>query len=138
MKRCPACGQTKLVSEFYKNRATKDGFAGECKTCRRTYKQVYHRRPDVRIKVHHRHALRIYWLRLWIITILTDGTMLCNVCRKPESNGNSLSCHHRHGDGTAHRMECGGHYAIKYWRSILDSGCNKKLYQALCNSCHIS
>lgn len=32
-KRCAKCGETKPVSEFYRNRSTRDGIHQECKTC---------------------------------------------------------------------------------------------------------
>jgi len=33
MKQCSNCGETKELSEFYKNKLTKDGLHSECKTC---------------------------------------------------------------------------------------------------------
>lgn len=33
-KRCSKCKQSKPISEFYKNRSTKDGLDNECKICR--------------------------------------------------------------------------------------------------------
>ena len=42
MKYCPTCKTYKPVSEFHKNKATKDGLQGECKKCRaaRDYKRT--------------------------------------------------------------------------------------------------
>lgn len=34
-KRCPRCGEAKPVSDFYRNRRTKDGLAAYCKVCAR-------------------------------------------------------------------------------------------------------
>lgn len=33
MKQCPSCGETKPVSEFWKNKASKDGYTTYCKPC---------------------------------------------------------------------------------------------------------
>ncbi|EDM66164.1 hypothetical protein PE36_00165 [Moritella sp. PE36] len=35
-KRCYSCKLTKLVTEFYKNKSTSDGYQGSCKTCKST------------------------------------------------------------------------------------------------------
>tara|TARA_B100000424_G_scaffold100249_1_gene75207 strand:+ start:241 stop:969 length:729 start_codon:yes stop_codon:yes gene_type:complete len=34
LKQCTTCGETKPVSEYHKNRTTKDGFQDVCKSCR--------------------------------------------------------------------------------------------------------
>ena len=36
-KRCPACNEIKVASEFGKNKSTFDGLQGHCKECRRKY-----------------------------------------------------------------------------------------------------
>jgi hypothetical protein len=148
MKHCYKCGKIKPLKEFCKDRSTKDGLSNLCKSCKRaynrqpkrkaymrTYLQVYNQRPEVRAKLLKRVKLRLYWRRLWVKTILTGGTMLCDSCRKPEI-GQLLSCHHKNGGGARHRNSHGGDNRIKYWREILESGCDPKLYQALCNKCH--
>jgi hypothetical protein len=33
LKQCTKCSETKLVSEFYKDRKGKDGFRGDCRSC---------------------------------------------------------------------------------------------------------
>ena len=45
-KKCTKCGETKPVSEFRRNKTTKDGFSFECKACFAVYlKGFYMRRP---------------------------------------------------------------------------------------------
>jgi hypothetical protein len=39
MKKCCTCKKIKPVSDFYKNRATKDGFDSTCNLCRKEYHQ---------------------------------------------------------------------------------------------------
>lgn len=41
MKTCPKCNQTKPLSEFYKNCATKDGYLNDCKICCSKYQKKY-------------------------------------------------------------------------------------------------
>jgi len=38
IKRCPTCGLAKFVTEFSKNKCTKDGLHGQCKTCNKQYR----------------------------------------------------------------------------------------------------
>ena len=38
-KRCPRCGQTKPVSEWHKNKASRDGLQAYCKPCLRAYRR---------------------------------------------------------------------------------------------------
>lgn len=33
MKRCPKCGETKSIDDFYKNKSRKDGYSAWCKAC---------------------------------------------------------------------------------------------------------
>jgi len=41
MKRCPRCEQEKNSEEFNKNKRTKDGLAGWCRECMKSYKRQY-------------------------------------------------------------------------------------------------
>lgn len=41
MKTCSCCKQNKLLIEFSKNRAQRDGYCGHCKTCISKYLKVY-------------------------------------------------------------------------------------------------
>jgi hypothetical protein len=156
MKQCSTCGKSQPLREFSKDRCCKDGYRNTCKICvaaymaayyrrpnvrahkkayDRTYDKAYNQRPEIKAKQNKCNRLRIYWCGLWVKTILTDGKMLCSQCGKPEI-GQMLSCHHKNGDGQEHRKSCNGANTPKYWRSILESGCDPKLYQALCKSCH--
>ena len=39
-KKCTKCGEVKAVSEFHKDKYSKDGFFDECKECRKKYYQA--------------------------------------------------------------------------------------------------
>lgn len=45
---CGACGKEKHLTDFYRNRSTRDGYAWECKTCSREMKQQMYDRNAVR------------------------------------------------------------------------------------------
>jgi hypothetical protein len=49
MKVCYSCNEEKALTEFYKNRAKKDGFADECKNCNKLRAKKY--REDNREKI---------------------------------------------------------------------------------------
>ena len=36
-KKCSACNQVKLITEFHKNKKNKDGYHNQCKKCRYEY-----------------------------------------------------------------------------------------------------
>lgn len=44
MKRCPTCGETLPVSEFWKSYGTNDGYQVLCKTCQKAYQREYQAR----------------------------------------------------------------------------------------------
>lgn len=43
-KTCKKCGKAKPITEFDKNKNTKDGHAWQCKECRRAYQRAYDKR----------------------------------------------------------------------------------------------
>ena len=48
-KRCPDCGETKPISEWYKNKYNSDGYHGHCKECTRKRARKYaHAHNDIR------------------------------------------------------------------------------------------
>jgi ssDNA-binding Zn-finger/Zn-ribbon topoisomerase 1 len=50
-KRCPKCGKTLLLTEFYNNRANRDGRDSHCKKCKReAYAERIGRIPQPGIK----------------------------------------------------------------------------------------
>jgi hypothetical protein len=51
VKQCSRCKSFKPISEFGKNKTSKDGFAYECKVCRRFYYARYYSDPENRKRV---------------------------------------------------------------------------------------
>ena len=50
MKRCSRCGQSKPKSEFYKDRASRDGLGTYCKDCSNARSKEYHARNKTAIR----------------------------------------------------------------------------------------
>jgi len=45
-KYCTRCGETKLISEYSKNRTSKDGLQNHCKACKKEISDVYNKSPQ--------------------------------------------------------------------------------------------
>ena len=59
MKTCTHCGETKEESAFYRNAATKDGLAWDCRDCRRAYVRAYRKvNPKKRREYERRYRVR--------------------------------------------------------------------------------
>lgn len=54
VKRCSKCGEDKPVSEFYKNRQTKDGLQPECKSCKNKYQDAKRKANPEKFNAYHR------------------------------------------------------------------------------------
>lgn len=67
MKNCSKCKKSKELSEFYKNKGTRDGLLSHCKVCQTSYKKSYTRRNSDKIKKYnakyyreHPHSVKDY------------------------------------------------------------------------------
>lgn len=49
-KKCPRCGETKFITEFYRNSATKDGYYCYCKQCDNE-RRFHNRKPEAVKKI---------------------------------------------------------------------------------------
>jgi len=50
-KTCKACHETKLETDFFRNRKNRDGFDVSCKACRASKSRIYKHPRDVKIVV---------------------------------------------------------------------------------------
>ena len=50
LKECSKCGETKPVSEYYKNKRLRDGLHNQCKSCSRAACQRYYKINKKKIK----------------------------------------------------------------------------------------
>jgi hypothetical protein len=67
-KRCCCCGEVKALSEFYKNKTTKDGLADNCKNCAKAYREKHREKNKAYSKAyrkenleHEKERLRAYY-----------------------------------------------------------------------------
>ena len=67
MKECTDCGESKPLDEFQKRATSKDGHAGKCKPCKRTYDNAHYsrsttRQDSIRVNQKARREANTLWL----------------------------------------------------------------------------
>ena len=72
-KECNRCGETKLLTGFYKHEQTVDGRYGACKECRKGYQRDYQKRNNDRIVDHHREYRKGLCAGVYTITNTVSG-----------------------------------------------------------------
>ncbi len=122
-KYCPKCEEDKQLSEFQKNKSTKDGLQSRCKVCTSETGKEYLRDPQKRlrkIEIRKKHYLKhkektvnVNLKRIYGITseeraeILAQQNSACAICDKPESDFNcKLSVDHCHVTGKVRGLLC--------------------------------
>lgn len=150
-KVCTKCHIEKALEDFPKRTGRPNG-ASWCKTCtaerdrlhyianheqcreqRNRYRKA--NRYWINPRDHAKAMIQRLWLHYWIITIMGGK---CVHCRKTHD----LGIDHRFENGKSHRIICGWKNGrestpaqrVKYYRSILESGCVN--LQVLCSSCN--
>ena len=121
-KRCSKCGETKQVSEFWRNIRIKDGYEGQCKAC---HKEYCHR-PDVaerNRKYNRDRSKRLYTKekgrnrnlkKNHNITLdefhekLKAQSGKCEICQKPfrSYSGRGIHVDHNHATGKIRGILC--------------------------------
>jgi len=82
-KRCPKCGETKVVSKFSKDKARKGGYCCYCKACEKAYKSSP---KGMQVR---RNALRKYYFGITaeeFVEMLVRQKGVCAICGEPETN----------------------------------------------------
>lgn len=102
--RCAACKQDKPSSQFHKNKARKNGFAGECRRCKALYRKAYHVRNVDKEREYCREQRRI-----------RKSKGLCVMCGKEPAGNRRTHCH----NCRAYK----GERAEKLWQSGFCSRC---------------
>lgn len=136
-KKCPHCGEVKLLSEFHKNRARKDGLAIYCKQCVKevypAYKKNWRKRnPDYFKKYQTEHAKqyretneRYRKSRLDMITALKTDCVKCGETRRYV-----IQFHHINPDDKEHTLASSAIGKETALREIEKCVC-------LCANCHM-
>jgi hypothetical protein len=135
VKRCKKCGQTKPLSDFYREQGCRDGHRPECKACNLAARKVKYQenpaREIARVKAwqqrnpdrvarsqrayraEHREELRAGHLRRRFgISPADYEAMLeaqgggCAVCGRPPREGSSLHVDHDHATGEVRGLLC--------------------------------
>jgi hypothetical protein len=102
-KQCGNCKETKLLDEFHKKSASKDGYKSICKSCTSEYKKIYRQENSDRIKeyrqnnkekikIQHREYMRTRARKDNIFKLCRNiGTMFRNSFRRQgfSKSGNS-------------------------------------------------
>lgn len=146
VKRCPKCGKTKPLTEFYYD-SWRGKHSGYCKVCKRemnkkyysnnkkerseAHKAYYGDNRDKRLKV---HATRAQRLRYEVLSLLSGGTPVCAVCETEDLE--VLVIDHIHGGGSKERAEIG--QGTQLYMKILGLPLEevKETYQSLCRNCN--
>ena len=118
-KICSQCHEEKPIDEFYKNKNTKDGYHGQCKSCMnannleyvRTHREIArkiennynHQHPEKYDKIKHRARLRKYKITdEYFHGLLTSQGGVCAICGEP----NPTCIDHNHKTGEVRGLLC--------------------------------
>lgn len=110
MKTCSMCRQAKALSEFHKNKRTKDGHSSRCKECAKSVTRDWYSKNPERAKASSLQSRknnpdsywRRYYKRQYGITLERYEEMLaqqggvCAMCKKECRTRDRLSVDHNH------------------------------------------
>lgn len=106
-KVCSSCGQNKLLSQFHRNRGTKDGRGACCKKCKaQEYKALSSEDLDKR---YGRELKRKYGLTLDDYDVLySKQNKRCGICKttKPGDKKKYFCVDHNHATGKVRGLLC--------------------------------
>lgn len=125
-KECNKCHDEKLLSKFWKNKSTKDGFHPRCKVCTKQdnkksyinrikknpnyngekYKQAS-KNPGYKEKQRNSRYKRVYGITLKEYDVLFEMQKgLCAICGHPERDKRKLAVDHNHETGEIRGLLC--------------------------------
>lgn len=129
MKTCYKCKQNKPLSEFWKNKLTKDGFQIYCKDCcRKNAREDYKRHRTARIAYVQAESRKVKQ------GVFAAYGGQCQCCGEGELT--FLAIDHIDGGGNKHRTkEFGGFGGIRFYRWLRRQGYPAG-YRVLCHNCN--
>lgn len=102
-KSCTKCGETKALTDFYRNAKRKDGLQYQCKVCQKSYAAAYYMTEASRDKV----LLKLYGITAQRYDELNEAQGgKCGICGKVCVTGNRLAVDHDHGTGEVRGLLC--------------------------------
>ena len=114
-KHCPGCKETKLHSEYQKNRCTKDGLQYHCKVCRQNIDSRLVKRAYDRNRYHTQKEttyLNPRYKKQYGITLdqynerLHNQNNVCAICKNQCKSGRRLAVDHCHKTGKVRGLLC--------------------------------
>lgn len=108
-KKCARCGETKLLSEFNKNREHRDGLAAWCRPCNSVNcKQWAKENPtQKRLRTRESHLRKQYGIGLEdYARMLEEHGGVCAICFETCQKGGYLSVDHDHNTGKIRGLVC--------------------------------
>jgi hypothetical protein len=116
MKKCNKCFEEKMVSEFYRDKATKDGRATICKACKNINTQVWREQNREKYNADARsynkqnyQKLRIQRYKMTVDQyekMLKDQNNSCALCGRGPSQKRPLAIDHCHETGRVRGLLC--------------------------------
>lgn len=109
-KLCPKCKTEKPVSEFTKNRGTKDGHHALCRICKRASMKLYMESPRGKATFRKNHLRRTYGLTpdQYESLLTTQGgkCAICKIDNNPARRASVFTVDHCHKTGTVRGLLC--------------------------------
>jgi hypothetical protein len=124
MKSCNKCGETKELTEFFKDKGFKDGRASICKKCKQANTYAWREKNRDKYNADHKAWAAKNYQRLRLLRydltpeehaqMLIAQKGVCAICQKLPKGKRPLVVDHRHSDGKV--------------RGLLCYGCNRALH----------
>ena len=131
-KVCSACKVSKLLTEYRKNKAAKDGLNTYCKPCHsENVKQWRLKNPERKREQSRRQAKK---LKQQVLDAYNNACACCG-----EDTPEFLSIDHINNDGAEHRRQISGTRTaagVSVYRWLRQKGFPKDNFQLLCYNCN--
>lgn len=114
MKRCCACKEHKPLSNFNKNKSTKDGLTKRCVQCSKEYNAIWYSKNETTVKLKRsNYLINQYWPNLTRENALKEYEQLkksqnnsCAICKDPFIDSKRPDIDHDHETGQVRGLLC--------------------------------